>query len=214
MILFVAVNLIIAIYRYLNRSWREGLENPSSVAASALTSNPATTATKSMVCPNGCAPPTGLSGNCGSLQKDANGNYYKSCPYECSKTFGSGCEFDQQCGSCGAYKVIGLWDKDGNYIGQDESVQKTSGSGVADNAQDAGVNDGTLDSDTAAAYSNATTSTSSPATSTSSPATSTSSPATSTSSPAMVKTTCDVLAIHNRVAHNSTLWSMVSSISK
>ena len=36
MILFVAVNLIIAIYRQLNRSWREGLDNPSSVAASDL----------------------------------------------------------------------------------------------------------------------------------------------------------------------------------
>ena len=164
----------------MNKSWREGLENPSLGTTSAATTN---TTTKSMVCPNGCAPPTGLSGNCGSLKKDAKGDYYKSCPYECTKTFGTGCEFDQECSSCGAYKVIGLWDKDGNYIGKDESVQKTSGSGVADNAQNAGVNDGTLDSDTANAYNDA---------------------VTGTSSPAKVKTACDVLAIHNQSAHNST----------
>ena len=189
MILFVAVNLIITFYRYLNRSWREGLENAEVSAANSATTSK-TGATKSTVCPNGCIAPTELSGNCDSLQKDASGNYYKSCPYECTKTFGSGCKVDQQCTSCGAYKVTGLWDKNGNYIGQDESVQKTSSSGVADNAQTAGVNDGTLDSDTAAAYNEA--------------VTGTSSPASSTSSPASVKTACDVLAIHNSSAHNST----------
>jgi len=182
MILFVVVNFAIAIYKFLNRKWREGLENAEVPAANSATTSK-TGATKSTVCPNGCIAPTELSGNCDSLQKDASGNYYKSCPYECAKTFGAGCDFDQQCASCGAYKVTGLWDKNGNYIGQDESVQKTSGSGVADNAQTAGVNDGTLDSDTAAVYSDA---------------------VTGTSSPASVQTACDVLAIHNSSAHNST----------
>ena len=190
MILFVAVNLIITLYRYLNRSWREGLENLGTSSSDS----------SSMNCPAGCVAPTELSGNCNSLEKDANGNYYKTCPYECTKTFGSGCELDQQCTPCGSRKITGLWDKNGNYVGQDESVQKTSSSGVADNARTAGVNDGTLDSDTAAAYSNAVTG----ASSTSSPASSTSSPASSTSSPARVKTACDVLAIHNNSAHNST----------
>ena len=180
MILFVVVNFAIAIYRFLNRKWREGLENMGTSSS----------ASSSMNCPAGCVAPTELSGNCDSLQKDASGNYYKTCPYECTKTFGSGCEIDQQCTPCGTRKITGLWDKNGNYVGQNESVQKTSSSGVADNARTAGVNDSTLDSDTAAAYSNA--------------VTDASSTASSTSSPASVKTACDVLAIHNSSAHNST----------
>mgnify|MGYP000921747864 CR=1 FL=1 len=56
MILFVAVNLIITLYRYLNRSWREGLATPS---LGTNTASNATTGTKSMVCPNGSAPTTG-----------------------------------------------------------------------------------------------------------------------------------------------------------
>jgi hypothetical protein len=183
MILFVVVNFAVVIYNFLNRKWREGLENAEGPAANSATTSKTGATTKSTVCPNGCIAPTELSGNCDSLQKDASGNYYKSCPYECAKTFGTGCDFDQQCTSCGAYKVTGLWDKNGNYIGQDESVQKTSGSGVADNAQTAGVNDGTLDNDTATVYSDA---------------------VTGTSSPAAVQTACDVLAIHNSSAHNST----------
>ena len=41
MILFVAVNFIIAIYRFANRRWREGLENATS-------------------CPSGCTAPKEL----------------------------------------------------------------------------------------------------------------------------------------------------------
>ena len=104
MILFVAVNLIITLYRYLNRSWREGLENLGTSSSDS----------SSMNCPAGCVAPTELSGNCNSLEKDANGNYYKTCPYECTKTFGSGCELDQQCTPCGSRKITGLWDKNGN----------------------------------------------------------------------------------------------------
>ena len=70
MILFVAVNLLLTIYRLLNRKWREGLENTN------LTQAP-TPAVKSMICPNGCTAPTELTGNCNSLEKDASGNYYK-----------------------------------------------------------------------------------------------------------------------------------------
>ena len=244
MILFVAVNLLLTIYRLLNRKWREGLENASAATTattaapdsfadgervratsassgkfwdgkvahrntdgtykvvfddgdtnpkvsadilSSLVSKATTTAqvaqaaTKAMVCPNGCTAPTALTGNCNSLEKDASGNYYKNCPYECT---GDGCQYDQQCSKCGAFKITGLWDKNGNYIGQDESTQKTAASTVADGTRTAGVTDGTLDDDTADAYSQA---------------------GGSISTPSAVKTaTCDVLAIHNNSAHSST----------
>ena len=112
MILFVTVNLLLTIYRLLNRKWREGLEN-----------NYQEPIVKSMICPNGCTVPSELTGNCDSLEKDASGNYYKNCPYECT---GEGCQYDQQCSNCGAFKMTGLWDKNGNYIGNDENVQKTT----------------------------------------------------------------------------------------
>jgi len=169
MILFVAVNFIIAIYRFANRRWREGLEN-------------ATT------CPSGCTAPKELSGNCGSLQKDADGSFFKSCPYECTDP-GAGCQYDTDCSPCGSSKITGDWDKNGNYIGTNESVQKSSANGVADNAQAATATDGTMDKDTAAAYNQAT-----------GAATSNTDP----SSPAATTTTCDVLAIHNKSAHTST----------
>ena len=136
MILFVAANLLLTIYYFINRKWREGLENagdecgpgsycktwknppvcqgsdkpcnapaaaappseaaapsaaPSAAAAAAPPAAPVAPAVKSMVCPNGCTAPTELTGNCDSLEKDANGNYYKNCPYECS---GPGCQYD------------------------------------------------------------------------------------------------------------------------
>ena len=220
MILFVAVNLLLTIYRLLNRKWREGLENAnecpgnycqnphtpgavchgtitpcganplaSSGASSSGATNPLVSsqaqaqaqAVKALVCPNGCTAPTELTGNCNSLEKDANGNYYKNCPYECS---GPGCQYDQQCTDCGAFKITGLWDKNGNYIGQDESVQKTAASTVAGGTRTVGAPDGTLDADTASAYSRA---------------------GGSISIPSSVKTVaCDVLAIHNNSAHSST----------
>jgi len=238
MILFVAVNLLLTIYRLLNRKWREGLENanecgpgsycktwktppvchgsdkpcnapaaaapaaipapvqapvqapaqaqapaPAQAPAQAQVQAPAQAPRqhKSLVCPNGCTAPTELTGNCNSLEKDANGNYYKNCPYECS---GPGCQYDQQCTDCGAFKITGLWDKNGNYIGQDESVQKTAASTVAGGTRAVGMPDGTLDADTADAYSRA---------------------GGSISIPSSVKTVaCDVLAIHNNSAHSST----------
>lgn len=174
MILFVAVNLLLTIYRLLNRKWREGLENTN------LTQAP-TPAVKSMICPNGCTAPTELTGNCNSLEKDASGNYYKKCPYECT---GKGCQYDQQCSNCGGFKITGLWDKNGNYIGQDENVQKIAASNVAGGTRTVGTPDGTLDADTADAYNQA---------------------GGSISTPSAVKTaTCDVLAIHNNSAHSST----------
>jgi len=277
-ILFVAVNLVLTIYRLLNRKWREGLENANPLASSSSSSTPtkwekcmtaaerlckkndcrgvntrvnfrkgkfdndsslpsgcfvqtnfgssnaatdgkvtywaginsntaygakdngknyltvdmtapapptktATTsmATKALVCPNGCTPPTELTGNCNSLEKDANGNYYKNCPYECT---GGDCQYDQQCTDCGAFKITGLWDKNGNYIGQDENVKKTAASTVTDSTRTAGVSDGTLDDDTADAYAQAGGSISTPTT--------------------VTTPTCDVLAIHNNSAHSST----------
>lgn len=181
MILFVAVNLLLTIYRLLNRKWREGLENADTQAlAQALAQVPGPTV-KADVCPNGCIAPTELTGNCNSLEKDASGNYYKNCPYECT---GPGCQYDQQCGGCGSFKITGLWDKTGNYIGQDESVQKTAASTVAGGTRTAGTPDGTLDADTADAYSRA---------------------GGTISMPLSDKTaTCDVLAIHNNSAHAST----------
>ena len=174
MILFVAVNLLLTIYRLLNRKWREGLENSNLIQAP-------TSAVKSLICPNGCTAPTELTGNCDSLEKDASGNYYKNCPYECT---GAGCKYDQQCSNCRAFKITGLWDKNGNYIGKDESVQKTAASNVAGGTRTAGTPDGTLDADTAQAYNHA---------------------GGSISTPSSVKTsTCDVLAIHNNSAHSST----------
>jgi len=153
---------------------KKAAEAPAAQAAQAP-------AVKAMICPNGCTAPTELTGNCNSLEKDANGNYYKNCPYECT---GDGCQYDQQCSNCGAFKITGLWDKNGNYIGQDESVHKTAASTVADGTRTVGIPDGTLDADTAAAYSQA---------------------GGSISTPSAVKTaTCDVLAIHNNYAHSST----------
>jgi len=166
MILFVTVNLLLTIYRLLNRKWRERLEN-----------NYQEPIVKSMICPNGCTVPSELTGNCDSLEKDASGNYYKNCPYECT---GEGCQYDQQCSNCGAFKMTGLWDKNGNYIGNDENVQKTTASTVANGTRKAGIPDGTLDADTAAAYNQA------------------------GGSPSAVKiSSCDVLAIHNQSAHTS-----------
>ena len=162
MILFVAVNLILTIYGLLNKKWREGLENASTTSTK-LSTIPATHGTQATVsaksahkskmhCPNGCGAPTGLSGNCNSLKKDADGNYYKSCPYECT---GAGCQYDQQCSDCGAFKITGLWDKMGNYLGQNENVQKTAAGTIANDARVAGQPDGTLDPDTASAYTGA-----------------------------------------------------------
>jgi len=133
---------------------------------------------KKYSCPNGCTPPTGASGNCQSLTKDANGNYYKSCPYECT---GEGCQYDQQCSDCGAFKITGLWDKIGNYLGQDSGVQKQSAKNVAIDARTAGWSDGTLDRDTAISYNQAINNT----------------------QPMANKTTCDVVSIHNNSAHAS-----------
>jgi hypothetical protein len=133
----------------------------------------------SSVCPNGCTPPTGASGNCQALTKDASGNYYKSCPYECT---GDGCQYEQQCSDCGAFKITGLWDKSGNYLGQDSGVQKKSSKNVAIDARTAGWSDGTLDRDTAISYNQAITNT----------------------QPLANKTnTCDVVSIHNNSAHSS-----------
>ena len=197
MILFVAINLALTIYHVLNRKWREGLENASDVPQSNIMSNIENridNATKSMVCPNGCIPPTGVDGDCESLKKDASGNYYKECYYTCPGPFDSGnsvdqqaksCGYDQQCKSCGAVKVTGLWDKDGNYIGQADGVQKTAAPSIADGAKAAGTSDGTLDNDTANAYAQAV--------------------ASQSSTPTTVDTSvCDTLAIHNSSAHNST----------
>jgi len=221
MILFVAANLLLTIYYFINRKWREGLENagdecgpgsycktwknppvcqgsdkpcnapaapaapappaaPASMQASLQAQSSLQAPEQSMVCPNGCTAPTELTGNCDSLEKDENGNYYKNCPYECS---GPGCQYDQQCTDCGAFKITGLWDKNGNYIGQDESVQKTAASTVAGGTRTVGMPDGTLDADTADAYSQA---------------------GGTISGPSATKTSCDVLAIHNNSAHLST----------
>jgi len=208
MILFVAVNLLLTMYNFLNRKWREGLENagdecgPDSYCKTWKnppichgTNKPCNAPgqvgqeapgqvgqeVKSMVCPNGCTAPSELTGNCDSLEKDENGNYYKNCPYECS---GPGCQYDQQCTDCGAFKITGLWDKNGNYIGQDESVQKTAASTVAGGTRTVGTPDGTLDADTADAYNQAGVSMPTPS--------------------ADETATCDVLAIHNNSAYSST----------
>ena len=157
------------------------------VARHKPTPNTPTAAVKATVCPNGCTHPTDIDGDCGSLKKDAAGNYYKECYAKCADITGPGGKpcYDQQCKSCGAFKVTGLWDKDGNYIGQEDGVQKTAPPSIADGAKAAGTSDGTLDSDTADAYAQAV--------------------APQSSSPTAVDTsTCDILAIHNSSAHNST----------
>jgi len=110
------------------------------------------------------------------LKKDANGNWSKSCPYECT---GSGCSYDTQCSRCGTVKITGLWDANGHYTG---GVQHTSASTVAGSARIAGQPDGTLDPDTAAAYSQAG----------------------GSIVHAKKSNVCDVLAIHNNSAHSST----------
>ena len=57
-------------------------------------------------CMGGCREPTQLYGNCSSkVEKDENGNCYKSCPYECSDSSPyANCRYDSQCMGCGFKK--------------------------------------------------------------------------------------------------------------
>lgn len=57
-------------------------------------------------CMTGCKQPTQLYGNCSSqVEKDANGNCYKTCPYECSDASPyANCRYDSQCIGCGFKK--------------------------------------------------------------------------------------------------------------
>ena len=112
-ILFVAVNLVLTIYYFINKKLKEGLENNDNEFG--------------IKCPNGCKKHNDIDGDCDSLQKDTNGNYYKECYYRCpgpddpDYSPDQECEYDQQCKKCGAFKVKGLWDSDGNYIGNVDS---------------------------------------------------------------------------------------------
>ena len=114
-ILFVAVNLGLTVYHFINRKLKikEGLENNNTYADAK--------------CPNGCKKHNGIDGDCGSLQKDSDGHYYKDCYYRCpgpddpDYSPDQECEYDQQCKGCGAFKIKGLWDSCGNYIGQSDS---------------------------------------------------------------------------------------------
>tara|TARA_B100000925_G_scaffold289339_1_gene272015 strand:+ start:4042 stop:5019 length:978 start_codon:yes stop_codon:yes gene_type:complete len=57
-------------------------------------------------CMTGCKAPTQLYGNCSSqIEKDENGNCYKTCPYECSDASPyANCKYDSQCMGCGFKK--------------------------------------------------------------------------------------------------------------
>ena len=57
-------------------------------------------------CMGGCREPTQLYGNCSSqIEKDDNGNCYKTCPYECSDSSPyANCRYDSQCMGCGFKK--------------------------------------------------------------------------------------------------------------
>lgn len=57
-------------------------------------------------CMTGCKQPTQLYGNCSSqVEKDENGNCYKTCPYECSDASPyANCRYDSQCMGCGFEK--------------------------------------------------------------------------------------------------------------
>ena len=57
-------------------------------------------------CMTGCREPTQLYGNCSSeVEKDENGNCYKTCPYECSDASPyANCKYDSQCMGCGFKK--------------------------------------------------------------------------------------------------------------
>jgi len=57
-------------------------------------------------CVSGCREPTQLYGNCSSqVEKDENGNCYKTCPYECSDSSPyANCRYDSQCIGCGFKK--------------------------------------------------------------------------------------------------------------
>lgn len=57
-------------------------------------------------CMSGCNAPTQLYGNCSSqVEKDENGNCYKTCPYECSDSSPyANCRYDSQCTGCGFKK--------------------------------------------------------------------------------------------------------------
>ena len=69
-------------------------------------------------CPTGCTVPKKLSGNCSVLKKNADGSYYKDCPYECTKNVEGGCVYDNDCkAGCQSVKMEGLWDEKGNVKG-------------------------------------------------------------------------------------------------
>ena len=216
-ILFVAINFASVIYHFINRKRREGLENdnidisqslqPSTDTSKALKDqitsrtkltrdplNPGKGVKAVTICPNGCKIHKNIDGDCGSLQKDANGNYFKECNYECDDTDkgyepDNSCKYDQQCKGCGAFKVTGLWDSAGNYIGQagSDSVDSSTSASLADGAQIADKLDKTLDDDTANAYNDA---------------------ISTSSTPASTDSKCNVLKIHNRSkhAHNSSSY--------
>ena len=74
-------------------------------------------------CPTGCVTPTKLSGNCSSLKKNADGSYYKDCPYECKTHIEGGCTYDKDCiTDCPTKKIEGLWDSKGNIKDVEHSI--------------------------------------------------------------------------------------------
>jgi len=57
-------------------------------------------------CMKGCKSPTQIYGNCSSkIEKDDQGNCYKTCPFECSDSSPyANCRYDSQCMGCGFKK--------------------------------------------------------------------------------------------------------------
>ncbi len=65
-----------------------------------------TVSNKEQKCMDGCNPPEKLYGNCSNkIEKDSDGNCYKTCPYECNDSSPySNCRYDTQCMGCGFKK--------------------------------------------------------------------------------------------------------------
>jgi len=192
MILFVAINFALVIYRFVNRKRREGLENPDippPLQSITNTSNTDKGIKVATVCPNGCITHKDPDGDCDSLQKDAKGNYFKECNYLCRGASSDGCQNDQQCKGCGSFKITGLWDSKGNYVGQagPDNVDSSASASLADGAQIADKLGGALDDDATSAYNDA---------------------ISTSSTPASTDSKCNILKIHNKSkhAHNSSSY--------
>lgn len=73
----------------------------------------------------GCGEAKKMYGNCSSkIEKDENGNCYKTCPYKCIDYSGNNCKYDLDCKDCGSNKFRIKCNGDINPFWGDHTILK------------------------------------------------------------------------------------------